>query len=64
MRSMNHLIPRKGRRNLQARDAGQPISFLAKLKRARDEALARAADTWHLRLEGVRGKVGDDGIDG
>jgi hypothetical protein len=24
---------------------------------------ARNADTWRLRLEGIRGKVGDDGIE-
>jgi hypothetical protein len=54
---------RKGMKNSQAGDAGQPISFLAKLQRGQDEALASAADPWRLRLERVRGKMGDDGIE-
>src|SRR4051794_18530266 len=53
----------RGKKNSQAADGGQPTSFLGKLKQGRDEMLARAADPWHLRLERVRGKVGDDGIE-
>ena len=53
----------RGKKNSQAADAGQPTSFLGKLKQGRDEMLARAVDPWHLRLERVRGKVGDDGIE-
>jgi hypothetical protein len=53
----------KGNKNSEVGDAAQPISFLAKLQRGQDEALARAADTWWLRLERVRGKMGDDGIE-
>jgi hypothetical protein len=40
-----------------------PTSFVEKLRQTRTEALARNADPWHLRLERVRGKVGDDGIE-
>jgi hypothetical protein len=39
------------------------VSFIERLREARTEALARNADTWRLRLERVRGKVGDDGIE-
>src|SRR5262249_24921911 len=39
------------------------MSFLDTLRRPRDEVRAKRADPWHLRLEGVRGKVGDDGVD-
>ena len=53
----------KGKKNSQAAGAGHATSFLAKLKQGRDELLARAADPWRLRLERVRGKVGDDGIE-
>src|SRR3954467_5342939 len=53
----------KAKTNSQAADARQPTSFLGKLKQGRDELLARAADPWRLRLERVRGKVGDDGIE-
>ena len=41
----------------------QPMSFVEKLRQTRTEALARNADPWHLRLERVRGKIGDDGIE-
>ena len=41
----------------------QRVSFLEKLRREREQMRARNADTWRLRLEGVRGKVGDDGIE-
>jgi hypothetical protein len=40
-----------------------PTSFVGKLRQSRAEALARNADPWHLRLERVRGKIGDDGIE-
>jgi hypothetical protein len=39
------------------------VAFLEQLKRGREAVRARNADTWRLRLEGVRGKVGDDGIE-
>ena len=39
------------------------ISFLQRLRLEREQMHARNADTWRLRLEGVRGKVGDDGIE-
>ena len=39
------------------------MSFISTLKKTRDEVLAKRADPWHLRLEAVRGKVGDDGVE-
>jgi hypothetical protein len=39
------------------------VSFIERLRQVRTETLARNADTWRLRLERVRGKVGDDGIE-
>jgi hypothetical protein len=39
------------------------LSNNLKLQRGQDELLARAADPWRLRLERVRGKMGDDGIE-
>ena len=33
------------------------------MSRARAPALARQADPWRVRLERLRGKVGDDGIE-
>jgi hypothetical protein len=39
------------------------LSFIELLKQTRAEALARNSDPWHLRLERVRGKVGDDDIE-
>ena len=41
----------------------QRMSFIDILKQGRNETLARAADPWRLRLERVRGKVGDDGVE-
>lgn len=38
------------------------MSFRELLRQSRAQALARPADPWHLRLERVRGKVGDDGV--
>jgi hypothetical protein len=39
------------------------MSFISSLKKARDEMRASQADPWHLRLEGLRGKNWDDGIE-
>jgi hypothetical protein len=39
------------------------VSFLEKLRQAQLERAARDADPWRLRLERVRGKVGDDGVE-
>lgn len=39
------------------------MSFISILKKTRDEVRAKRADPWHLRLERVRGKVGDDGVE-
>ena len=38
-------------------------SFREQLKHGRETVRARNADPWRLRLEGLRGKVGDDGIE-
>jgi hypothetical protein len=39
------------------------MSFRELLRQTRAQALARPADPWHLRLEGIRGKKWDDGIE-
>ena len=42
------------------------MSFIAELKKVRDEMRAQSAqpaDPWRLRLEGARGKIWDDGIE-
>jgi hypothetical protein len=39
------------------------MSFVTKLRNSRDEAHAQRADPWRLRLERVRGKIGDDGVE-
>ena len=39
------------------------VSWLGELEKAKAEMAARTADPWRLRLERVRGKVGDDGIE-
>jgi hypothetical protein len=39
------------------------MSFVGSLKKARDEMRASQADPWRLRLEGLRGKKWDDGIE-
>jgi hypothetical protein len=39
------------------------VSFIERLRQVRSEVLARNADTWRIRLERVRGKIGDDGIE-
>jgi hypothetical protein len=38
------------------------MSWIAKLKEARKKAQERT-DPWHLRLEGLKGKIWDDGIE-
>jgi hypothetical protein len=39
------------------------LSFLEKLRKARDESAAQNSDPWRLPLERVHGKIGDDGIE-
>ena len=39
------------------------MSFLTKLHEAEAELAARDAEPWRLRLERVRGQIGDDGIE-
>ena len=39
------------------------MSFLTKLYEAEAEMAARDAEPWRLRLERVRGQIGDDGIE-
>ena len=39
------------------------MSFVSSIKKSRDHIRAQSADRWRLRLEGVRGKVGDDGVE-
>ena len=39
------------------------MSFLTKLHEAEAEMAARDAEPWRLRLERVRGQIGDDGIE-
>src|SRR6516162_8598709 len=39
------------------------MSFREQLRQGREAVRARNADPWRVRLEGVRGKVGDDGIE-
>jgi hypothetical protein len=39
------------------------MSWLGKLEQARAELAARDTDPWRLRLERLRGKIGDDGIE-
>jgi len=41
---------------------GMPMLF-STLKKSLDEVRAKRADPWHPRLEAVRGKVGDDGVE-
>jgi hypothetical protein len=38
------------------------VSWIAKLKEAQKKAQERT-DPWHLRLEGLKGKIWDDGIE-
>jgi hypothetical protein len=39
------------------------MSFMDVLRKSRDQVRVQRADPWHLRLERVRGKMGDDGIE-
>src|SRR5262245_19045702 len=39
------------------------ISFVERLRRAQAELEARDADPWRSRLERLRGKIGDDGVE-
>jgi len=39
------------------------MSFISSLRQAREQARKTSNDTWHLRLEGLRGKKWDDGIE-
>jgi hypothetical protein len=39
------------------------MSFIGMLRESTARAQAQAADPWRLRLERVRGKVGDDGVE-
>jgi hypothetical protein len=39
------------------------MSFLSKLHEAEARLAAQNADPWHMRLERVRGTIGDDGIE-
>lgn len=39
------------------------MAFLEVLKRTHAAARAQAADPWRIRLERVRGKFGDDGVE-
>jgi hypothetical protein len=39
------------------------MSFIGRLQQKRDELRAQQADTWYVRLEAARGKLGDDGVE-
>ena len=39
------------------------MSFLTKLREAEAKSAAQDAEPWRLRLERVRGQIGDDGIE-
>jgi hypothetical protein len=39
------------------------MAFLDRLKEAQAELLAQDADPWRRPIEGLRGKVGDDGVE-
>jgi hypothetical protein len=41
----------------------KPVAFLEVLNRRKAEVLASNADSWLLRLERVRGKIGGEGIE-
>ena len=38
-------------------------SWIAKLERLRTQTVARDADPWRMRLERLRGRIGDDGVE-
>lgn len=44
-------------------NSGKQRSFTELLRQTRAQALAHSADPWRLRLEGLRGKRWDDGIE-
>jgi hypothetical protein len=39
------------------------MSWLGKLEEAKNELRAQDVDPWRLRLERLRGKIGDDGVE-
>ena len=39
------------------------IPFIKQLEQTKDQVQAAVADPWHMRLERLRGKIGDDGIE-
>jgi hypothetical protein len=39
------------------------MSFIGRLQQKRDQIRAQRANPWHVRLEGARGKLGDDGVE-
>ncbi len=39
------------------------MSFVETLRKSRDQIQAQQAHPWYARLDGVRGKVGDDGLE-
>ena len=39
------------------------MSFIGSLKLAQEQVRKTAKDPWHLRLQGLRGKIGDDQIE-
>lgn len=39
------------------------MSFLSKLQAEKEKIVAQHAEPWRLRLERVRGQIGDDGIE-
>lgn len=39
------------------------MSFVSRLQQKRDELRAQQADPWYIRLEGARGKLGDDDVE-
>jgi hypothetical protein len=58
------VFPGDSRKLMDKRRSGvvEAISFAARLKEARRRAQERT-DPWHLRLEGLKGKIWDDGIE-
>jgi hypothetical protein len=42
---------------------GNSVSFIELLKQTQAAAEARNADPWRIRLEGIRGNMGDDGVE-
>lgn len=39
------------------------MSFTTSLKQKRDELRAQTSDPWYVRLEAVRGKIDDEGVE-